>query len=77
MFFLLFIFEAESIYVGLVVLELDIWTRLASKPQISPCLCLKRSGIRWVCHYAWQDFFINLCMCAHMYSFAPCTCRCL
>lgn len=42
----------EFLCVAPAVLELVLWTRLASNPQKSPCLCFLSAEIKGMCH-AW------------------------
>jgi hypothetical protein len=42
---------AGSFYIGLALLELTAWSRLASYSQRSACLCQLSAGIKAACHY--------------------------
>jgi hypothetical protein len=66
--------ETGSHYVAVAVLELSMWTRLASNSQRSICLRLLSAGIKRVHHYAqlwgegcifnylfWIFFSLTLC----------------
>ena len=48
--------EMGSYYVALAVLELTLYTRLATNSQRSTCLCLPSAGIKAVCHHSDSTF---------------------
>jgi hypothetical protein len=73
----IFFFEAGSLYVALVVLELDMQTRLTSNSQRSACLCFLTARIKGIYHYDLPYKDMKMSLYGSVFVCGVCVCLCV